>query len=155
LPISLPKKKEIQSQGEQLLQLRIPVARAIKNDIRGVGYTTLFYVLPLVYDSVDKFSVKQLQSYLGLDPVVKESGTSVKGAGRMSKAGSALARKNLYMASVAGIRFNPKLRQKYDRLVSQGKHPKQALGAVSAQIFRAIVARLKYYKMHPEELDEA
>jgi transposase len=143
------KRSEIEAQGIQLLQTRVPVARAIKDDIAGIGYKTLLHVLPLIYDTSDKYTIKQLQAYVGVNPVPFESGTSVKGSGRISKAGNANARKMLYMSAVASLRVNPTVKAKYDRLLAQGKPKKVALIAVSAQLFRAIVSRLNYYKENP------
>ena len=146
------KRIEVESQGMQLLQTRIPVAKAIKDDIAGVGYKTLLHVLPLIYDTSDKYTIKQLQAYVGVNPVPFESGSSVKKRGGISKAGNSNARKMLYMSAVASLRVNDVLREKYDRLISSGKPKKLALVAVSAQIFRAIVSRLNYYKNNPPKV---
>lgn len=148
------KRKEVEAQGEILLQTRFPIAKAIKSDIKGVGYKTLLHVLPLIYDSSDKYTIKQLQAYVGINPVPFESGTSVKRRGSISKSGNSNARKMLYMSAVSSVRTNPILKEKYQRLLNQGKPKKVALIAVSAQIFRAIVARLNHYKLHPEELED-
>ncbi|CAH1904932.1 hypothetical protein NTGHW29_40009 [Candidatus Nitrotoga sp. HW29] len=47
-------------------------------------------------------SAEQLAAYLGLVPVERQSGSSVPGRARMSKAGPARIRAVLYMAAVVG-----------------------------------------------------
>ena len=51
-------------------------------------------------------SAEQLAAYLGLVPVERQSGSSVLGRARMSKAGPARIRAVLYMAAVVGTRYN-------------------------------------------------
>jgi transposase len=74
-------------------------------------------------------SAEQLASYLGLVPVHKESGTSVRGRPRMSKAGPAYLRKLLYMPAVVARRWNPHIKSFSDRLLSKGKTKMAVIGA--------------------------
>jgi len=128
------------------IKVSMPEYDDIKRDLIGVGDKTLLAVLPLIYDISDKYSIKQLQSFLGLNPVYSDSGSSIHKKQRISKAGNNEARKMLYMSAVASLTRNTELKIKYDRLISNGKPSKVALVAISAHIFRAIVSRLNYYK---------
>lgn len=74
-------------------------------------------------------SAKEAAAFLGLVPVKQESGVSIKGRSRLSKAGNPRIRASLYMAAVVAKRINPDVRSLYDRLVAGGKTKMSALGA--------------------------
>ncbi len=86
---------------------------------------------------------RQIVSLAGLDPVVRESGTSIKGQTRISKAGNRLYRGTLFMAAMASTRHNEKMRLFYERLKANGKHTTQAQIAV---IRKLIVVAHSLYK---------
>lgn len=77
---------------------------------------------------------EQLAAYLGLVPVQWESGSSVKGRPRMSKAGPAHLRKLLYMPAVVAVRHNPHIKAHYERLLEKGKSKMAALGAAMRKL---------------------
>lgn len=74
-------------------------------------------------------SAKEVAAFLGLVPVQRESGTSVRGRSRLSKAGNPRVRASLYMAAVVAKKINPDIKALYDRLCAQGKTKMSALGA--------------------------
>jgi len=67
-------------------------------------------------------SAEQLAAYLGLVPVERQSGTSLLGRPRLSKAGPARIRAVLYMAAIVGTRHNPHLKALYQRLQKRSKN---------------------------------
>ncbi|WP_369612936.1 IS110 family transposase [Marichromatium sp. PS1] len=79
-------------------------------------------------------SAQQFAAYLGLVPVERQSGTSVQGRPRLSKAGPAHARATLYMAAVTAIRYNPHVKDLYERLLARGKPKMVALGAAMRKL---------------------
>ena len=92
----------------------------------------------------------QLVAFAGIDPSVKESGNFKGSKNRMSKRGSTLLRRALYLAALAAIRKNrtgkinnPFLKEYYDRKLSQGKPKKVALGACMNKITFYIFATLR------------
>jgi transposase len=68
-------------------------------------------------------------AYLGLVPIERQSGTSVKGRPRLSKAGDSRARATLYLPALVAARCNPHIRALYERLIANGKCKMAALGA--------------------------
>lgn len=72
---------------------------------------------------------EQLAAYLGLVPVQWESGSSVRGRPRMSKAGPAHLRKLLYMPAVSARRWNPHIKAMSERLLAKGKAKMAVIGA--------------------------
>lgn len=77
---------------------------------------------------------EQLAAYLGLVPVMYESGSSVHGRPRMSKAGPAYLRKVLYMPAVVARRWNPHIKALNDRLLAKGKTKMAITGAAMRKL---------------------
>lgn len=77
---------------------------------------------------------EQLAAYLGLVPVEWESGSSVRGRPRMSKAGPAYIRKVLYMPAIVARRFNPHIKALNDRLLAKGKTKMAVIGAAMRKL---------------------
>jgi len=79
-------------------------------------------------------SAEQLAAYLGLVPVERQSGSSVLGRARLSKAGPARIRAVLYMAAIVATRCNPHVKAVYERLLARGKSKMSALGAAMRKL---------------------
>jgi transposase len=79
-------------------------------------------------------SAEQLAAYLGLVPVERQSGSSLLGRARLSKAGPARIRAVLYMAAVVATRCNPHVRAVYERMLARGKSKMSALGAAMRKL---------------------
>ena len=79
-------------------------------------------------------SAEQLAAYLGLVPVERQSGSSVLGRAKLSKAGPARMRAVLYMAAIVATRYNPHVKALYERLLARGKSKMSALGAAMRKL---------------------
>lgn len=88
-------------------------------------------------------SAEQLAAYLGLVPVERQSGSSVLGRARLSKAGPARIRAVLYMAAVVATRYNPHVKAVYERLLARGKPKMSALGAAMRKLVHLCFGVLK------------
>jgi transposase len=91
-------------------------------------------------------SAEQLAAYLGLVPVERQSGSSVLGRARLSKAGPARIRAVLYMAAVVATRCNPHVKAVYERLLARGKSKMSALGAAMRKLVHLCFGVLKTRK---------
>ena len=102
-------------------------------------------------------SAEQLAAYLGLVPVERQSGSSVLGRARLSKAGPARIRAVLYMAAVVAKRCNPHVKAVYERLLGRGKSKMSALGAAMRKLvhlcFGVIKTQKPYQQSYPKMLD--
>lgn len=98
-------------------------------------------------------SAEQLAAYLGLVPVERQSGSSVLGRARLSKAGPARIRAVLYMAAVVATRCNPHVKAIYERLLARGKTKMSALGAAMRKLVHLCFGVLKNRK--PYQYDYA
>lgn len=124
--------------SHQNLEAQVEVMESIK----GVGRLTSVGVLSEVGDLRRFPRSRQLTAFAGLSPRQNLSGTSVHGRSPMCKRGSGRARAALFMAAVVAARFNPDMREVYERLVAKGKPKRVALGAVMRKLLvlmRALV----------------
>jgi len=88
-------------------------------------------------------SAEQLAAYLGLVPIERQSGSSIQGCPRLSKAGPARIRAVLYMAAIVGTQYNPHIKALYQRLQARGKTKKSALGAAMRKLVHLCFGVLK------------
>lgn len=86
----------------------------------------------------------QLAAYLGLVPVERQSGTSLMGRARLSKAGPAKIRAVLYMAAIVAKQYNPHVKALYDRLIAKGKSKMSALGAAMRKLVHLCFGVIKH-----------
>ena len=101
--------------------------------IEGVGMATAI-VLLLLFKRYEVRNRNQVVALLGLDPVIRESGRSVRFRSRISKQGREETRAILFMAAMSGIRYNSKLKAFYERLVERGKPKKVAIIACARKL---------------------
>jgi transposase len=138
-------KERIEKNAISLLYSTCPESKKIKKDIAGVGDKLLIHLIPHLYDHFDKFTLKQINAFFGLNPISFQSGTSVYKKDKISKHGDSQILKLLYMSAVPAIRSNDILKQKYLRLKANGKPSKVALVAVMSHILRAVIIKLSIY----------
>jgi len=96
-------------------------------------------------------SAEQLAAYLGLVPVERQSGSSVLGRARLSKAGPARIRAVLYMAAVVATRYNPHVKAVYERLLARGKSKMSALGAAMRKLVHLCFGVIKNQKPYQHD----
>jgi transposase len=118
---------------------------ALLTSIPAVGPQVGGYLLAILQGHAF-VSAEQLAAYLGLVPVERQSGTSLLGRARLSKAGPARVRAVLYMAAVVAIRYNPHVKSLYDRLLARGKTKMSALGAAMRKLVQLCFGVIKTRK---------
>ncbi len=93
---------------------------------KGIGEKVAFSLLTLFrnYQGTKRGEITVL---VGLDPVHKESGSSVKGRTKISKNGNCHVRKMLYLPTLSAIRNNRQIAMFYQRLISNHKPKKLAV----------------------------
>ncbi len=84
---------------------------------------------------------KQISSLVGLAPFAKDSGR--KSGNRRIRAGRTGPRTALYLAAMNGARFNPVLKEMYDRLIAAGKPPKVAFIALARKLLTILNAMVR------------
>ena len=86
---------------------------------------------------------KQLTDFIGTDPTIYQSGTSVNVKGSISKRGNSHLRRSVWHMARAGTVWNPTLKAYYDKKRSEGKTFKQSVIAVANKLIRIIFSMLK------------
>lgn len=114
--------------------------------IPGVAETTAHNLLCEMGDISRFGGVKQLVAFAGLAPAERQSGTSVHGKAMLNKRGSRRLRKLLYMPAVVASRFNPDVKELYDRLRAAGKKPMCAMAACMRKLLHIAYGVLKNKK---------
>lgn len=138
--------KEIKTLEEKLIilvkQVHQDVLTRLKS-IPGIGNKTALMLVVLT-DGFERFtSGSELCSYAGLTPVIRKSGSSVNGRGRISKIGNQKLRNLLFMCSFNACKYNKACREIYERLVAKGKSKKLALIVVCNKLLKQAFAIAK------------
>ena len=110
--------------------------------IPGVGQRVGNNLLAIMHSQLFR-TAEQLAAYLGLVPIERQSGTSVLGKARLSKAGPPRIRAVLFMAAVVATKRNPHVKALYERLVAKGKAKMAALGAAMRKLVHLCFGVLK------------
>jgi len=101
--------------------------------ISGVGDKMAIALLTL-FKTYQGTNRAQIIALAGLDPVKRESGTSVKGKVKISKNGKGIYRKIFYLPTVCATVHNQKIRVFYQRLLAHHKIKKLAVIASMRKI---------------------
>lgn len=138
--------KEIELLEGRLLQLVKQEQQhqlTLLKSIPGMGMKTALFLI-VVTDGFKKFeSAKQLCSYVGITPTIRESGSSVRGRSRISKVGNRKLRNLLFLCAFSACKHNKACKALYDRIVAKGKSKKLALIAVSNKLLKQAFAIAK------------
>jgi transposase len=108
--------------------------------IPGIGLRTSMMIIAVTNGFRDFDNHRQVSSFVGLAPIERTSGSSIRGRSRISKAGSPLLRSHLFMCSFTASQYNPQCRALYERIIAKGKTPKLALIAVCNKLLKQALA---------------
>jgi len=150
----------VKANADELFARQIRLIETIK----GAGFLTAVTIMCEIGDFTAFLKPKQLFAYFGLDPEVKQSGKFTGTMIKMSKRGSALARRAIYMVAIvsvskskSGVPNNPVLLAYY-QMKCKSKPKMVALGAVMHKVCNIIFAILRDGKEFtittPEEHNE-
>ncbi|MEH8576324.1 transposase, partial [Klebsiella pneumoniae] len=131
--------REEVSNIERQIKAHIKVSPALRRDytlltsIKSVGPQLGMHML-VVLRSHDFSSAEQAAAFLGVVPIEKRSGTSVRSRPRMSKIGPPQLRAKLYMSALCGKIYNKRMRNIYDEMCLRGKPKMVAIGALMRKL---------------------
>ena len=135
---------ELESKVSEMYGEELTLARSIP----GIGVKTSLFLV-IFTEGMRKFeSSGQLCSYVGLTPVIRESGKSVRSRPRISKIGNGKLRRQLFMCSFNAMKYNVECKALYTRITSKGKSGKLALIAVCNKLLRQVFGVLKSGKKY-------
>jgi transposase len=111
--------------------------------IPGVGRKTAIALTVYTKGMTGFDNYRKVASYFGLSPCVLQSGSSVKGRGKICKMGMGHIRMLLYMCACSAKKYNRACRELYERLIASGKAKKLALIAVANKLLKQAFAIVK------------
>jgi transposase len=111
--------------------------------IPGIGDTTAAIVLGELLDITRFTSARELAAFSGLVPHVRQSGTSVRGRGTLTRLGAPRLRKALYFPALVAIRHNAPLHRFAARLRAAGKPKMVIVAAVMRKLIHQIYGVLR------------
>ena len=113
--------------------------------IPGIGARTAWTML-VTLRSRRFASAPEAASYLGLNPIEKQSGMTRYRRPRLSKAGNGRFRQALYFPAIVATRKNPDIKAQYDRLLAADKPKMCALGAAMRKLVHICYGVLKHQR---------
>ena len=117
--------------------------------INGIGKIVAIALIHLFIKYPDA-NQRQITSLAGLDPIMRESGTSIKKKSHISKAGGSIYRGSLFMAAIVATKYNQNLKLFYNRLKENGKHTTVAQIAVMRKLVIIAHSLFKSGEMYDE-----
>lgn len=148
--------KKIQSQIDD----HIDQDPTLKNDrellesIPAIGVKSSTQLLAVMHGHTFN-SAEQLAAYLGIVPVERQSGSSLKGRAKLSKSGPSHIRAILYMAAIVAVQHNPHVKAVYERLLAKGKTKMSALGAAMRKLVHLCFGVLKTQQKYQPDYKNA
>lgn len=126
----------LQEKLDALVTKYDPIMLKNIKSIVGIGQRTAALLIISTEGFKNFDNAKQVSSFFGLAPTETRSGTSINGVRKISKKGSPLVRKKLYMCSLQASRHNRACFNLYQRLLAKGKPKKVALIAVANKLLK-------------------
>lgn len=147
--------KKLKAEQERLARQAFTHVKELAESVVGVGTRTTCALIAYAGDLSSFGTHKQLSAFMGMNPVVRQSGQLEKAA-HISKQGHKRLRTLFYMAAQSARRYNNACRALYERLIERGKAKKVALIAVANKLVKQVFAVVKsqtlfdndYYQKH-------
>ena len=128
---------------QQLTEEHFPIQIRRLTSITGISITIATALIDVTGGFRQFHSAKALAKYIGVVPIVYQSGKANFKRG-ICKTGDPHLRAMLYMASWSAVRHNKPCREFYQRLKAAGKSTKVALIAVINKLLRQAFAVVKF-----------
>ncbi len=111
-----------------------PVLSKLLQSVPGIGPETAALLIAELGDITRFKDAKAVIAYTGLDPRVKQSGTSLRRNTHLTKRGSPYLRRALYLAAAAAQRHDDELKATYEKKRAEGKRYREATIVVARRI---------------------
>ena len=120
--------------------------------IKGVGQIAGIVLLHL-FLKYPEANQRQITSLTGLNPVYRQSGTSVQSGYRIAKSGASIYRSVLFMSVFTAVRYDKNFKSFYEQLKSKGKHTTSAQIAVMRKIILTAHSLYKNNRKYDENFN--
>lgn len=108
--------------------------------IPGIGDITSVYLLMATKGFTAFANARKFACYSGVAPFEHTSGTSIKGKTRVSHLADKKMKTLLHMVSLTAIKYDPELKEYYNRKKAEGKHTMLVLNNIKCKIVYRIFA---------------
>jgi len=151
---SIKKEQKIIEQVQTLIDSTDEYRVAYENitSIKGIGQIAGIVLLHL-FLKYPEANQRQITSLTGLNPIYKQSGTSVQSGYRIAKSGSSLYRSVLFMSVFTAVQHDKNYKSFYERLKSKGKHTTSVQIAVMRKIILTAHSLYKNNKKYDEDFN--
>lgn len=119
--------------------------------IKGIGKKTSQAVIAYLGNLENFNSYKQVSAFIGINPKIENSGSSLNKRKGLGKQGNKLLRTLFYMSALGAIKSNRKCKQLYIRLLQKGKAKMSALIAVANKLIKQLFAIVKNNRTYSDD----
>ena len=123
--------------------LKLKAQSDLLKTIPGISDTSASMLLCEIGEFERYRSARQLAAHAGLTPKIKQSGSSVRGRGAISRLGNANLRKALFFPAIVAKKFNPIIRVFCERLTKAGKPKMLVVAAAMRKLLHIVFGVLK------------
>ncbi|MGV3587725.1 MAG: IS110 family transposase [Adhaeribacter sp.] len=131
---------KLEAEMEKVVQVHYQPSYQALRSIPGIGPKSAAMLIAITGNFTKFTDYRQLVAYVGLNPSIFESGTSVKGKGHISKIGTARLRKLLYVCAWSAKKYNAQCQEMYQRLKAKAKPEKVIKVAIANKLLRQAFA---------------
>jgi transposase len=133
-------KESLEKQMKELAIKEYAQSYKALQTIPGIGPKSAALLIAIT-SNFNKFDhYKELVAYVGLNPRIYESGTSIKGRGHICKMGTGRLRKLLYLCSWSAKIHNQYCKEMHERLKAKGKPERVIKVAIANKLLRQAFA---------------
>ena len=130
------RKQVMESELGSIVNEIFPEQFRLLKTIPGIGAKTAAVMLVCCRGMENFQTHRQLAAFVGVSPTVKESGTSVRGSGRVAKVGNPYLRSLLFMCAFTASKACKPCSELYARMTGNGKSKMLALMAVMHRLVK-------------------
>ncbi len=131
---------KLEKEMEKVVQQHYQPSYQALRSIPGIGPKSAAMLIAITGNFTKFTDYRQLVAYVGLNPSIFESGTSVKSKGHISKMGTARLRKLLYLCAWSAKRCNELCKIMYERLRVKAKPEKVIKVTIASKLLRQAFA---------------
>jgi transposase len=132
--------KKIEAELDKIIKANYSDLYKTIISVNGIGKKTAQAAIATLGDLSSFSSHKQISSFIGISPAIRQSGYSLNKTCGISKQGNTLLRTLFYLSALSASRYNKKCKELYIRLLQKGKKKKTALIAVANKLIKQLFA---------------
>jgi transposase len=123
----------------------------IVSSIKGIAFVNTITILIATQNFTTFENSRQFACYAGLAPFGKTSGTSIHVTPHVSHYADKNIKSLLTQAALVAIKFNPQMRDYYQRKISEGKHHSLVINNVRNKLIHCVFSLIKRRDYYDEE----